>query len=62
MKYTVEINHDQTINGLTKKEAIQQAKLYAEDGDHVIISWFRASDGQHGYLNRDGHAVSGKPW
>ena len=63
MKYTVEIkNKDSHIPDLTEKEAIEQAKLYAEDGDEVFITWFRESDGQHGYLNRDGHGITGQAW
>lgn len=62
MKYTVEINEDSMINDLNEKEAIEQAELYSADGKQVFITWFRESDGQHGYLNRDGHNPVGKSW
>ncbi len=60
--YTLSINDDQTIANLTETEAREQADLYAADGDAVTISWYRESDGQHGFLNRDGHGVTGKIW
>jgi len=51
------------VHGLTKKAAISRAERLAADTDnHVYISWFRSSDNQHGYLNRDGHGITGKRW
>jgi len=29
----------------------------------IFVEWYRATDGQYGYLNRDGnHAIAGKAW
>lgn len=62
MKYTVEINEDRRVEGLTEKEAIETAEEYASEGGMVFVTWFRRSDGQKGYLNRDGHSPNGLAW
>ena len=68
MKYAVE---EQTISGtdalwhgLTQRRAIAAARHVARYTDgNIYISWYRASDGQHGYLNPDGnHAITGEAW
>ena len=51
-------------HGLTEKEAARVAERMSreDDGNNVYVSWFRASDGQCGYLNRDGHDTTGERW
>ena len=51
--------------GVSKKQAIALAKAAAAKypDEAVFVSWGRASDGQQGYLNRDGnHAITGEAW
>ena len=51
--------------GVTKKQAVLAAKAAAAKypDDQIFLSWGRASDGQQGYLNRDGnHAITGEAW
>jgi len=69
MKYTVEVTkHGETIesewvNG--QRNAKATAREYAAQyPDHQIyVTWFRSSDGQHGYLNPNGdHDITGRPW
>ena len=44
-------------------EAIKIAETECgKDGHNIFIEWFRPSDGQHGYYNRDGHAITGQAW
>jgi len=70
MNYTVEITFEgmttDEITGLTKAQAIKTAKIKAaESGEEyqVFVSFFRPSDGQRGYLNRDGnHEITGTAW
>lgn len=69
MKYNVEIldsfgSIKASYTGLKKKEAMEKAKKESKDEKQAIfISWFRKSDGQHGYLNADGnHDITGKRW
>lgn len=50
---------------LSKRDAIKTAKEVAAEHpeDNVFVTWGRASDGQQGYLNRDGnHEITGKRW
>lgn len=67
-KYNVELSFEgmvvNTFQGLTKKEAIEKAKEESQNGDYqVFVSWFRASDGQKGYLNRDlDNSITGSAW
>jgi hypothetical protein len=69
MKYTVEVTkHGETIesawvNG--QRNAKATAREYAAEYPdcQIYVSWFRASDGQHGYLNPNGdHDITGHPW
>ena len=48
----------------SKKEATTLAKQCVEQyQDHyVYVSFYRAKDGQHGYLNRDGYSITGSNW
>jgi len=75
MKYTVAAKRiydagrgmiEETIyedHGLSEKEAKKAAKRLATDKDyHVYVSFYRPEDGQYGYLNRDGHAITGERW
>jgi len=62
MKYTVETSTGM-IPDCTARAATATAKKEAKTDSHVFVSFYRASDGQHGYLNRDGnHAITGKAW
>ena len=49
---------------LSAKKAKKVAKDEAAKNDgQVFVEWYRKSDGQRGYLNRDGsHAIIGKAW
>lgn len=66
--YCVEVNFEgmtvSTSNGLTQEEAIKKAKEESQNEDcQVFVSWFRSSDGQKGYLNRDlNHDITGVAW
>lgn len=69
MEYSVLITMQGTtmesIGGLTEKEAIELAKekKLDLDGHAVYVQWFRASDGQKGYLNPDGNSsITGEAW
>ncbi len=49
--------------GLTKAQAMQQARTEAIKSKGIFVEWFRSSDGQRGYLNQDGnHAITGEEW
>lgn len=61
--YSIEINGEVLYHDLFKNEAIGIARREASAGKQVFVTWFRKSDGQHGYLNRDGnHAITGEAW
>jgi len=70
MKYTVEVikretgEHIADYPNCSQREAKQIARKEAKDStNQVFVSWFRSSDGQHGYLNPNGdHAITGKAW
>lgn len=55
---------DNTIaTDLKLRDAIKTAKQNADEDNRVYITWFRSSDGQHGYYNPNGdHAITGKSW
>jgi hypothetical protein len=58
IKETVHEEH-----GFSESAAEKLADELAKDEEnHVFVSFYRSSDGQHGYLNRDGHAITGKRW
>ena len=49
--------------GLSKKAAMEKAEVMSSEGMQVFVSWYRASDGQIGYLNPGGnHEPVGKAW
>lgn len=66
--YCVELSFEgmvlNTFDGLTKQEAIEKAKEESLNEDYqVFVSWFRVSDGQKGYLNRDlDNNITGSAW
>lgn len=70
MKYSVEMYDSSTTliggdNGLTRKAAVQAAKYLAHKypANQVFVTWFRATDQQHGYLNPSGdHAIIGEAY
>jgi len=43
-----------------KKTAKELAKEHSDK--QVFIEYFRESDGQQGYINKDGFALTGKSW
>ncbi|PFW65306.1 hypothetical protein COL20_01145 [Bacillus sp. AFS075034] len=47
-----------------EQEAIELAKKWASEhkNEFVYIHYYRASDGQQGYLNQDGYGISGQDW
>lgn len=48
---------------MAQRVARKAAQTHDQDGKRVYVDWFRASDGQHGYLNPgQGHSIIGKPW
>jgi hypothetical protein len=52
-------------HGATKKaaEALALEAAAKHPDDQYYITWYRKSDGQHGYLNPDGnHAITGQSW
>jgi hypothetical protein len=64
MRYSVKVNDQIIATELKLREAIKTAKAEAQEEDNLVfITWFRSSDGQHGYYNSDGnHAITGKSW
>lgn len=49
---------------VNKKQAVQVAREWAEKypNESVYITFFRPTDGQHGFLNPNGFGISGHPW
>lgn len=47
-----------------ENKAVDQAELWAEEHkeNDVFIRFHRSSDGQTGYVNRDGVGITGKTW
>jgi len=69
LKYTVTAKDEgRTINvahDLSKSSAEKLAREWTTEYPQcqVYVSWFRPSDGQHGYINPGGdHAITGKAW
>ena len=69
MNYNIEICDE--AGGLTsfeisgEKKAMKLAREKAREypDNKIFVSWYRSSDGQHGYLNSDGnHAITGEAW
>lgn len=48
----------------TQKAAEELADTWATNNPdkQIFVSFYRASDGQRGYINRDGAAITGKSW
>ena len=48
----------------TVRKASSEARTmaYRLPSHYVFVTWFRASDGQQGYLNPCGHEPTGKRW
>jgi len=68
-KYTIDTlsiagRHQQYQSDLSLSEVLIAAPLAARQGTHqVYVSWYRSSDGQTGYLDRDGnHTPVGHAW
>jgi len=68
MKYTVELHTEndypqevQTVKGEAKARKLAHESARVLNGQ-VYVTWFRATDEQKGYLNRDGHNPVGKAW
>ena len=50
-------------HGLSEIGAEKLANRLSKDKkNHVFVSFFRPSDGQHAYLNRGGHSITGERW
>lgn len=68
MEYTVykikadDIDREWEIPGLNESGAAEEAASRADGNGQVFVEFFRASDGQVGYLNRDGHGPVGRAW
>lgn len=70
MKYTVFVKNDsshypiRSVDLKSERAAIKKAKDWAKEhpNDLVFIEFYRPSDGQIGYINRDGAAITGKSW
>lgn len=68
MKYEIKIINDdgdvRGIHDLSLKEAkrVAQAMAKKDLAAQVYITWYRRSDGQHGYYNHNGHNITGRPW
>mgnify|MGYP006922195423 FL=1 len=69
MKYNVEMIDDCELvggdQGLSAKKAQALARrLAAQNPDkQVFVTFYRSSDGQHGYLNPDGnHSIDGEAY
>ena len=67
--YTVQIGEEfspnsATISGLTKTEAVKEAREASKNSDQtVFVSFYRASDGQTVYLCPDGsYDITGQSW
>jgi hypothetical protein len=68
-KYNVEVETEETgtmtiATDLKLREAIKTAKSTSNsNGEKIYITWYRDTDGQHGYYNPDGnHAITGEAW
>jgi len=57
-----DLTHEEECYPLDVKSArAAMAAMRGEEGD--FLRWFRASDGQTGYLNQDGnHSIEGVRW
>lgn len=73
MDYNIEVCEDvqsnviagEAVKGVKKaaKVAREYVEKYPQPQYQVFVSWYRSSDGQHGYLNSDGnHAITGQAW
>ncbi|UXY13853.1 hypothetical protein N8I74_11020 [Chitiniphilus purpureus] len=68
IQYEVEIAYEEYqaeyIPCSGKAEVVKIAQKEAvKAGQKVFVCWFRPSDGQRGYLNRDGaYEITGKAW
>lgn len=64
MKYTVSVG-DECYAPMCLKSAIRIARIQADTNPEkaVFVSWYRPSDGQAGYVNRNGdHVIIGDAW
>lgn len=64
-KYSIEIDGDGTPITATTDESARRAGIKAakeNQGKQVFVSFFRSSDGQHGYINRDGADFTGEAY
>lgn len=66
IKYTIIDQNDELIKACHNEiNAIKEAKKAVEKypEDQIFVHWFRADDGQAGFLNRNGHhEITGKAW
>lgn len=55
----------QTLTARTDEGARRQMQRYLQSAhgwQEIYLEFFRASDGQHGYINRNGADLVGKSW
>jgi hypothetical protein len=73
MRYSIELEHESGTNEslplIAKNDQQAEAELKnwlkantIPEDCHVYLAFYRACDGQHGYLNPDGASPTGKPW
>ena len=67
IKYTVEVQGGENYPCENEADAVEIATKiangYKDTGVGVYVSFFRRSDFQVGYLNKDGnHAITGESW
>jgi hypothetical protein len=78
MTYAIEIQYASgrtdsiPLSATSEKAAVQQLQRYLSQQQprsgtpiaqaKIYLSFFRAHDGQHGYLNPTGAAPTGSPW
>jgi hypothetical protein len=50
--------------GLDETDAIAEVEKLVKKypDDQIYLCFFRESDGQRGYINRDGADITGEPW
>lgn len=60
---TEEIALKSTTDSQAEREMRKYLKAKSKGEDvNAFLSFFRKSDGQHGYLNQDGASPTGKAW
>lgn len=58
---TVEVVYSGKSESKARKVASNEAETHYM-GNRVYVTFFRPSDGQKGWLNRNGHEIVGRAW